>query len=134
MARVVRGLRALDVHPTTIISSPAVRAIETARILRRGLDGAPVIAEAEWLAPGTSLTATRAGLRSMSPEGDVAVVGHEPDLGALAAWLLGARAPVAFKKGGVAAFEIARWPPKPPAHLIWFATPALLRAIADASS
>ena len=33
-------------------------------------------------------------------------MGHEPDLGQLAAWLIGARAPLTFRKGGVARIDI----------------------------
>lgn len=129
MGRAVRGLRALDVRPGVLVTSPAVRALDTARIIERGLMGAPAVVEASWLAPGATPAAIRAGLRSMSPKAAVVLVGHEPDLGAFAAWLLGARGPVPLKKGGVAAFDLDRWPPKPPARLVWLATPAILRAL-----
>jgi phosphohistidine phosphatase SixA len=59
----------------------------------------------------------------------VALVGHEPDVGELAAWLVGASVAIPFRKGAVCCFDVATWPPRPPATLVWFATAKLLRAV-----
>jgi phosphohistidine phosphatase SixA len=56
----------------------------------------------------------------------MALVGHEPDLGLLAAWLLGARQPLPFKKGGVARIDVASWPPQRNGQLRWLASPKIL--------
>jgi phosphohistidine phosphatase SixA len=61
----------------------------------------------------------------------VALVGHEPDLGQLAAWLIGATAPLTFRKGGVARVDIdvEALPAQRAGQLVWLATPAMLRAL-----
>jgi phosphohistidine phosphatase SixA len=60
----------------------------------------------------------------------IALVGHEPGMGELAAWLLGARVPVPFKKGGICRIDVSEWPPARQGQLIWMATPRMLRALA----
>jgi phosphohistidine phosphatase SixA len=62
------------------------------------------------------------------------LVGHQPGLGELASQLLtGATSvvPLPFKKGGVAAIEVAALPPRTPGTLLWFVTPKQLRAMAE---
>ena len=59
----------------------------------------------------------------------VAVVGHEPDLGVLAARLLGARGTFEFRKGAVCRIDVIGWPPDPPGTLVWFAPPRMLRRL-----
>ena len=76
--------------------------------------------EVPWLEPGTVSGAAYAGLATLEPVRSMAVVGHEPELGHLAAWLIEADAPIAFKKGAIACFELTDWPPDPPAQLLWF--------------
>ena len=57
-------------------------------------------------------------------------MGHEPDLGELAAKLLGARGTVEFKKGGIALIEVDGATPGGPGTLRWMLTPRALRALA----
>ena len=47
------------------------------------------------------------------------------------AWLIGAREPLPFKKGGVCRIDVPSLPPVPPGQLIWFAQPKMLRAMAQ---
>ncbi len=68
---------------------------------RRPRDGC-----ARALAPGHAPAEVAHALRRFTARRTIALVGHEPDLGALAAWLIGARAPFAFRKGGIARFDI----------------------------
>jgi len=60
----------------------------------------------------------------------LALVGHEPDLGELAARLLGARGTVQFKKGAVCAIDVDGATPGGPGTLRWLLTPRALRALA----
>lgn len=73
---------------TRVLSSPAPRAAQTAAALRASVDLEPR------LAPGSGVDAYRAALAqaiaAMPDGGALVVVGHQPDLGALAATLLGA--------------------------------------------
>lgn len=79
-----------------ILSSPAARAQQTAQALGRGFETLPQ------LAPGASVQDI---LNSAGwPGGDgecVLIAGHQPDLGAVAAQLLGARGSLSLRKGGV---------------------------------
>ncbi len=59
----------------------------------------------------------------------VALVGHEPDLGQLAAILLGAARPLPFKKGGMCRIDV-EWSSRPTGTLVWFLPPAALRRLA----
>ena len=58
----------------------------------------------------------------------VAVVGHEPDLGRLAAHLIGARRAVPFKKGGVCRIDMDTLSSRG-GRLVWFAPPRVLRKL-----
>ena len=57
----------------------------------------------------------------------VALVGHEPDLGELAAALVGASRALAFRKGGVCRIDVERIDSSAGGSLIWFLPPKLLR-------
>jgi phosphohistidine phosphatase SixA len=59
----------------------------------------------------------------------IALVGHEPALGELAAHLLGASRAMPFKKGGVCRVEIESLTSKPVGTLIWFVGPKVLRGL-----
>jgi phosphohistidine phosphatase len=131
MREVAKGLAALDVEPDVVISSPLVRAVETAEILIKGLKSTPKLVTAAALSPGGSPASVANALASLAKGHSIAVVGHEPDLGEFAAWLVGARRPLPFKKGGVCQIDLAEWPPVARGGtLIWMATPKMLRALA----
>jgi phosphohistidine phosphatase len=122
---VVRGLRALEVGVDVILTSPLTRARQTADLLAAGLDPKPDVRIAEALSPGGTPKALADAL-SRARRARIACVGHEPDLGALAAHLVGASRPFEFKKGGACRIDLDS--PTGPGRLAWFATPRLLRA------
>jgi phosphohistidine phosphatase len=133
MVQVVGGLSALGVTIDQVVSSPLVRARQTAELLAASVDrhagrvAADVIVLPE-LAPDVAPDATMRALASATEASSVALVGHEPDLGLLAAWLLGADRPLPFKKGAVCRIDVRRWPARAGSgELIWFAPPKLLR-------
>jgi phosphohistidine phosphatase SixA len=57
------------------------------------------------------------------------LVGHEPDLGLLAGWLIGSKSPLPFRKGAACRIDLRSWPPDQGGSLIWFATPRMLRKL-----
>jgi phosphohistidine phosphatase SixA len=57
----------------------------------------------------------------------LAVVGHEPDLGEVAAFLAGAQRPLPFKKGGICRIDVLSKTQPAGGTLVWFAPPKLLR-------
>jgi phosphohistidine phosphatase len=60
----------------------------------------------------------------------VALVGHEPDLGELAAHLIGVDRALPFKKGGVCRIDLESLAPRRAGTLVWFVPPKLLRGMA----
>jgi phosphohistidine phosphatase len=131
-ARVVAGLRRLEPELTRILTSPLVRARQTAEILREQLPG-PAPEEWPLLAPGGALERLLAQLRDAGEA--VALVGHEPGLGRLLSLAVAGRQGdgTPLRKGGVARIEFDG-PPKPGSgRLIWLMTPRLLRRVGRAS-
>lgn len=113
--------------PDRILTSPLVRARQTAELLSRAAAGAP-IDMADALAPGQPVGAILAKARRL-PGYRIALVGHEPDLGHLAASLLGASRPLPFKKGGICRIDVG-WQGGTEGTLVWFLSPAALRRMA----
>ena len=129
MRDVVAGLDDLEVRIEVVLTSPLVRARQTADLLANFLKPAPSIEILDVLAPGNTPAKVAEALGSVSTHRSVALVGHEPGLGELAAWLVGAKAPFEFKKGGICRIDLA-WPPAAGAgQLIWLATPKMLRGL-----
>ncbi len=124
---VVRALNSLDVELDEIVTSPLTRARQTAELLSDGLHRRPVVTISKALAPGTPPGKVFAGLTRGSYR--VALVGHEPDLGGLTAFLIGARCPVPFKKGGVCRIDVPKGTAGQGGTLVWFAPPGLLRRV-----
>jgi phosphohistidine phosphatase len=130
MRQVVRGLAEAGATITVVITSPLVRALATAEIVVQGTTPRPELVTSATLAPGGSPPRVAEMLGQSGKARGLAIVGHEPDLGELAAWLIGARHPVTFKKGGVCRIDVAEWPPAPrQGRLVWCATPRMLRAL-----
>lgn len=125
----VKGLRHLDVAVDEIFTSPLVRARQTADLLAAGLDGKPPVKVLEALAPGHSFTSFMSQLAKVAKRRRVALVGHEPDLGELAAHLIGAGRALAFKKGGVCRIDIGSLSSRRAGSLIWFFPPNVLRQV-----
>jgi phosphohistidine phosphatase len=130
MRDAIAGLTRLGVRPEVVLTSPLVRAAETAQLLLEGLDPAPSLAVSSALAPGQPSDAVARALDPYGSTTALALVGHEPGLGELAAWLIGATEPLVFKKGGVCRIDVKRLPPAGAGQLMWLATPAMLRGLA----
>jgi phosphohistidine phosphatase len=127
--KAVRGLAALDVTIDVILTSPLVRAKQTAELLAAGLSGRGHITAIESLAPGGSFASILADLEKQAKRSSVALVGHEPDIGEIAARLVGSKTPFSFKKGGVCRIDVDALPPSGAGTLRWFMPPKLLRRI-----
>ena len=115
------GLNWLDVGLDEIFSSPLVRAKQTADLLAAGISGNPA------LAPGHSPEQVMEQLAQTAKRRRIALVGHEPDLGELAAHLIGAKRSLEFRKGGVCRIDLQGLTENRPGLLIWFVTPKMLR-------
>lgn len=130
-AESVPGLVEMGVVVDVVLTSPLVRARETAMVLAAGLKPKPPIVEVEALAPGGRPQAVIEAIKTHARRSRrMALVGHEPDLGELAARLLGARGGVEFKKGAVCLIDVDGATPGGPGTLRWMLTPKALRALA----
>ena len=126
---VIKGLRELDAAIDEIFSSPLVRTKQTAVLLAEGLDPKPAVKLLDVLAPGHAANAVMTQLAKAAKRRRIALVGHEPDLGELAAHLIGAQRALPVRKGGVCRIDIESLTSRRPAALIWFAPPRMLRRI-----
>jgi len=126
----VKGLNALGVRLDVIISSPLVRTRQTADIVSDGLAGKPDVVLSDALAPEGTSTVVFQELARHAKKRAVALVGHEPNLGQLAARLIGTRHALEFKKGGVCRIDVESLPPKGAGSLRYFLPPRLLRQLA----
>jgi phosphohistidine phosphatase len=124
------GLKEFSKAPDRLLTSPLVRARQTALILTEvaGWPQAEVVPE---LSPGGAATAVLTLLGQQRGK-RVAIVGHQPDLGILlTACLLGENGTLAIdmKKNAVACVSFEGSPRAGRAVLQWLATPRMLRGL-----
>lgn len=125
----VRGAVRYGITIDRIFTSPLVRTTQTADLLARGADVTSRVVPLESLAPGHDAAAVLDELAAVASPGAVALVGHEPDLGQLAAYLLGATRPIPFKKGGMCRIDLERLGSPHLGTLVWFMDPRALRKL-----
>jgi len=124
-----RGVRKLLRRPVSVLSSPLLRAQQTAAILNE-FAGWPRASLSPLLAPEASPAAVLA-LLARSRESCVALVGHQPGIGRLlVSCLPGGRGSAAFeiRKMGVAVVGFDGSPRAGHGTLRWLVPPRLLRA------
>jgi phosphohistidine phosphatase len=124
-----KALDGLDIGFDHIITSPLVRARQTADVLAEHLKTKPTISNSDALTPAGSAAAVIQEVGKHARKGRVALVGHEPNMGELAARLLGARGAVPFKKGAICRIDFDVLPPKGIGQLRWFVPPKILRKL-----
>ncbi len=126
--KAAKGLSKILSGQVTILTSPLVRAKQTAMLLGKRLETHPV--ESQLLA-GDSAFAMRDQLLRQPGEVIIAV-GHQPTLGFLAELLMGIERPaghVAISKAGAVGFDCLRTPSGCHARMKWFATSKMLRKL-----
>jgi phosphohistidine phosphatase len=125
-----RGLARIAPRPDVLLTSPLPRAHATAEIAARAFKR--IEPRIETALARQSVDGIVAVLKTHPRDATVALVGHEPMLGALLAQMLGSAQAerLAFKKGGVALVDLPEGPAAP-GRLIWFLDPRVLRTLAD---
>lgn len=123
-----KALQAQGVHFNKILTSPLVRARQTAeQMLRDWPAPAPEIINCDQLAPGVKPRRLAEFIAAVSDE-KIALVGHQPDLSDWTAWLIGSKkAQIDFSKSGVAHVTCVAPIEKGAGTLIWLLTPDWLR-------
>ncbi len=125
------GLVCVADRPQAILTSPKVRALQTARILAQQFDQTPVVAE----------TLAQSDLRAVMDllaqrhESVLMLVGHEPTLSDLTRALCfgSTEGSLELKKAGCACLQLPRdrtGDLRACAQLLWLATPKMLRRMA----
>ncbi|GFE57915.1 histidine phosphatase family protein [Geobacter sp. AOG1] len=92
--------------PDRILTSPLVRAVQTAEILAQVLTYDGPVEVTEELSPGFDLAGFRRIVGQRVDCRELVLVGHEPDLGILAGHLLGTGGAVPLKKGAVLSLRL----------------------------
>ena len=115
---IARRVRKAGIAPAVIFTSPLLRAVQTAEILAERLKHKGEVVVARELSPGFDLRALRALLAGAGNPAEAAFVGHEPDLGGIAAALMSVRGGFPLRKGAVVALETVKGAPKA-AKLLW---------------
>ena len=122
-----KALDTLDIGFDHIITSPLVRTRQTADVFAEHLKSKPSVSNSDALAPAGTPAGVLQELGKHMRKARIALVGHEPNIGELAARLIGSRTPLAFKKGAICRIDFEVFPPKGSGQLRWFVTPKMLR-------
>lgn len=135
MEQEAQGMAALGLKWDRILTSPYLRARETAEIVAQKLGCPERLEVCEALVPGGSRKDLFKRLQKCEADEQILLVGHEPDLSELIGELIAADPDVAidFKKGSLACLALDR-PSRPEtACLEWLLTPKLLRLLGAAA-
>jgi phosphohistidine phosphatase len=126
--RVAAGVAALSATADVLLSSPYVRAMQTAEIFATALDyPKQKIRRTDLLLPGAEPTLLFRELAKDKHHSTLFIFGHAPQLDDVIATALGSKHHMtSLKKAGVALLELKRVSP-PNGQLVWLATPKLLR-------
>jgi phosphohistidine phosphatase len=121
--RAARTLKAAGLLPEIVLTSPLIRARQTAdEFCQTANMPGPVIQS--WLASGMAPETAMAELQAFGDFKRIAIVGHEPDFSILVEWVLGVTGGgVEFKKGAIACLRIT--PPARFGNLAYLVPPKL---------
>lgn len=122
----LRRLRKAGVRPAMILTSPYLRARQSAEIAREVLAPDAILVPARALAPGSAPEEAWNEIRLYANQPSVLCASHEPLCGQLASFLLGApELAVDFKKGAVMRIDVESASARPRGTLRWLVSPRL---------
>lgn len=132
MREVARGMRRLGVELDLILTSPLVRAVETAETLAGafGMNKKEVV-QTQNLAPEASADELFAELKNHTGAESIALVGHQPDLGHLICKIVQGNGnfSIELKKGSVCCINVTETVPTLHGTLSWLMSPRQLRLL-----
>jgi phosphohistidine phosphatase len=128
ITRIAHALKKLDVRPDLILSSPYVRAEQTAAILAKEFDLQKRLVLSELLAPEGKAEEIISMIVEKALVDELFIVGHLPCLALLASLLAASNFDLAInlKKGGVCCLLADDLRLEPHAALEWLLTPKIL--------
>lgn len=130
MKNVAKALKRLGIAPETIQTSPAARATQTARIVATALGLCGYLKDCDALLPGRDPAKLLEFIASCgAPE--LAIVGHEPQLGEFVALCVTGRVKctVDVKKSSVCCIEFDGKPAPGRAVVLWHLVPSLVEKL-----
>jgi phosphohistidine phosphatase len=131
MSKGAKGIMRVIDEIDVILTSPLVRAAETAKIVARALNVESKLQVCHELAPGSSLQHLLRYIAKFKKLRSMMIVGHGPDLAFFASALMGKKtAIIEFKKGSLCCIEVNTIPPRRGGKLLWHLAPKQLRQIA----
>lgn len=130
MKAAAKGIARIADGFDVIISSPLVRALDTAKITAKAVNYKDEIVITELLIPGASMKSLFNFIQGFRKE-KILIVGHEPQLGFISSKLIGSEdSVIVFRKGGLCRIDISNLTTGPKGVLVWNLTPKQLRLIA----
>lgn len=127
MTSEAKALASLKLGVDVIITSPLVRAQQTATIVAKELDMDDRLHDDARLGPDLDVEALASLLDDHATTDTIMLVGHEPSFSEVVGSIVGGAA-IDLKKGGVACVEVTERA-GPRGILLWLATPKLLRNV-----
>jgi phosphohistidine phosphatase len=109
------------IEPDLILTSPLLRAVQTADILAESLEYNGPLAAVDELEPGFDLSRLQRLLDRYPHAGELIIVGHEPDLSSIVCDLLGLPNGFSFKKGSAIRLNVEPADPRGSAVFKWLA-------------
>ncbi len=104
--KTARTMRDHGVIPDLILTSPLLRAVQTADILAESLAYNGELMAVDALEPGCDLAKIKPLLDQYPHVNELVIVGHEPDLGSLVSAFLGLPQGFTFKKGSAVRLNV----------------------------
>ncbi|MBI4877446.1 MAG: phosphohistidine phosphatase SixA [Acidobacteria bacterium] len=123
---VLKLARGAGVRPKCVLSSPLVRAVQTAELAIEALGCETQAVQTAALSPAGAVEEVWNEIRAHKDAESVLLSGHEPQFSQLTAYLLDSPAlAVDFKKGALVAVEVGHFGPHPRGVLRWMLAPKL---------
>ena len=132
--RAAEGMRALKLAWDEILSSPYIRAWETAEIAASVCKHRKPLVRCEPLASGFEIPVVLEHIaRSHADAESLLLVGHEPDFSELLSTLISGSPDcgINFKKAGLACVSVSEWSSEARGELQWMLTPRQLRKLVE---
>jgi len=133
LRQIAAAMKQMDLRFDLILSSPLLRAKQTAKIVAAELKLKKHLKFSNALAPGGDAAVLFRQLERVKPSPEkLLLVGHEPDLSRLISRLVsgGVQLQLDFKKGGLCKLDVGRLSSGKCATLAWLLTPKQIRMMA----
>jgi len=130
-----RGLQTLKVRPDVLLSSPLVRAKQTAELVKQELDSTAKIEVVDDLSPEAAPERLLTRLEAYADDSVVLCVGHEPHLSTTMSAMISGKtaASLEMKKSAACALHFAGQPQAGAGTLLWLIPPKVLRVLGAGS-